>query len=597
MTDSRLTYIKLRLVTSRLLLRFRQRFEVIVFTLLIFITRWNTLAQPLVERHDFRQTQTAFTTLTMANGAGGLLSSKLPLFGAPWELPFEFPLFQFFASIIYKLFNTNIDFANRLTSLIFFCLCLFPIHAISLRFMSRIGATLSCLLFAISPFAMQWSRASLIEYCVLFFGLLFVHNALKYWEKPSFAPFFFALLTGGITGLVKVTTLLPMIIFLLGLVITSHNFVSDIRKSKIKIGGLFIFLTLSLSLAQAWAKFSDQIRYNNPASRWLTQSELNFWTFGTLAQRKAITNWQIIFDRIDFLILPNHLSIMILLFGVFSVKSRRITGASIAAVLGTVSIFFNLYVVHDYYLVAISVFFAFTFASVIESIIDFLKIQRFKVLKVSMIIFLVIGYSLQSARSYWASAYVHYPRTESELALLSKPNQQVFVSWDGWNPLILYYANRKGMMLDYRSTTIQDLKNLKDLELYDFYAGNPDRPEVMQIRGFYTPIGSYTTRIDDNINVFKKYGLVFSREPIISSERTLKSTTIPCDGATVIDLRQFQIGTVLQTTPIGTAKEFGVSFNRQTIPIGRSIKILSILPLENTGKLVCGGGGFVQFKW
>ena len=573
------------------------RYEIFLISTIIFISRWSTLIQPLVERHDFRQTQTAFTTLTMANGAGGLFSSKLPIFGSPWELPFEFPLFQYIASIIYRLFDTNIDFANRLTSLIFFCLCLFPIHAISLRIMTRRGAFLNCLYFAFSPFAIQWSRSSLIEYCVLFFGLLFIFYSLKYWGNPSWKLFILASLSGALTGLVKVTTLLPMMIFLAFLFDNKSDFLFNFRVNRSKILGLSSIFAFSLMVAQAWALFSDSIRSNNPATQWLTQSNLNFWTFGTFTQRKSIENWRIIFDRIDILILPEHFTIVILLMGLLFVKSRRITIAAISASVITIAIFFNLYVVHDYYLVALSVFFSFIFASALDSLIGTMKPKRARFLMLSLLIPIVIGYSVQTGRPYWKSAYIRYPRGNSELGVLSSPDQQVFVSWSSWNPLILYYANRKGMMLDSRSTSFEYLRNLKDLDRYDFYAGNPDRPDVMQIRGFYSPVGRNTTRIDDNLTDFQNYGLVFSRNRISSTMTNSKTASIKCDGATVFDLRRFRIGTVIQTTPFGSPRDFGVSFNLQSIPIGRSIKILSALPETNTGKLVCSGGGYVRFNW
>ena len=553
--------------------------------------------QPLVERHDFRQTQTAFTTLTMANGEGGLFSSKLPLFGSPWELPFEFPLFQYIASIVYKVFDTNIDFANRLTSLIFFCLCLFPIHAISMKFMTRAGAILSCLLFAFSPLAIQWSRSSLIEYCVLFFGLLFVLYSLKFWEKPNWGFFFMAVLFGVTAGLVKITTLLPMIVFLVVLTACKSDVLIQFRSNRLRIFGLLSILFFSLLSAQAWALFSDRIRYDNPASRWLTQSELNFWTFGTIEQRKLWGNWRVIFDRIDILILPEHLTILTLLLSFAFSKSRRMSFAALLASVITVAIFFNLYVVHDYYLIAISVMFSFLFASTVDSLFTLLKPTGRKFLTLIVPVLLVIIYSVDAGRSYWGSAYVKYPRGESELALLSRPNQQSFVSWDGWNPLILYYANRRGMMLDPRSTSLVYLSNLRDLDRYDFYAGNPDRPDVIQIRGFYSPAGRYTTRIDDNLNDFQKYGVVFSRNHILSSQFKLNSSTIRCDGATVFDLRLFPAGTVIDTTRVGSALDFGVSLNLQSIPIGRSLKILSKIPDNNTGRLVCGGGGYVRFRW
>ena len=53
-----------------------------------------TLGRPLLERHSFRQTQTALTARIFHEQGIDLLHPKLPVLGAPFEVPFEFPLFQ-----------------------------------------------------------------------------------------------------------------------------------------------------------------------------------------------------------------------------------------------------------------------------------------------------------------------------------------------------------------------------------------------------------------------------------------------------------------------------------------------------------------------
>jgi len=588
---------KIRLPENGLGLFIRSRFEVLLVAFIVFATRWSTLMQPLVERHDFRQTQTAFTTLTIADGAGGLFSSKLPLFGSPWELPLEFPLFQFIASIPYRVFDLNIDFANRVTALVFFCLCLFPLQAISLRYMTRFGAFFACLLFAFSPLAIQWSRASLIEYCAVFFGLLFVSYSLRYWDKPSWGLAAIATVSGAFTGLVKVTTLIPMLVFLVVLVLSVKNFFTDISANLKKILGATGILFAVLLTSQLWVKFSDHIRASNPATLWLTQSRLNEWNFGTFEQRQQFSNWKMLYERIDQLIAPPSTIIILLFVGLIYLRSRRIVVAASLSVLLTVGVFFNLYVVHDYYLIAISVMIAFVVAGTTDAAWSRIRIKKTQVIGWILIPILAVGYSVVEGQAYWASAYNKYPRLESELGQLSQPDQQVFVSWDGWNPLILYYANRKGMMLDPRSTTLSYLSNLQDLNKYDFYAGNPDRPDVVQIRGFYSPVGPSTTRIDDSMKEFESYGLVFSRNHILSSQQSTNTALISCDGANVFELRKIPVGSIVHTTAMGTAKEFGVSLNLQTVPVGKSIKILGPLPEENTGRLVCGGGGYVRFNW
>ena len=50
-----------------------------------------TLDQPLLERHSFRQTQTAYTARIFHEEGIDLLHPKLPVLGEPFEVPFEFP--------------------------------------------------------------------------------------------------------------------------------------------------------------------------------------------------------------------------------------------------------------------------------------------------------------------------------------------------------------------------------------------------------------------------------------------------------------------------------------------------------------------------
>jgi hypothetical protein len=52
---------------------------------------WPTLGRPLLERHAFRQTQTAHTARIYHEQGIDLLHPKLPVLGEPYEVPFEFP--------------------------------------------------------------------------------------------------------------------------------------------------------------------------------------------------------------------------------------------------------------------------------------------------------------------------------------------------------------------------------------------------------------------------------------------------------------------------------------------------------------------------
>ncbi len=54
----------------------------------------------MLEKHAFRQTQTAYTARVFHEDGIDLLHPKLPVLGEPFEVPFEFPLFQAAASLV-----------------------------------------------------------------------------------------------------------------------------------------------------------------------------------------------------------------------------------------------------------------------------------------------------------------------------------------------------------------------------------------------------------------------------------------------------------------------------------------------------------------
>ena len=214
----------------------------------------------------------------------------------------------------------------------------------------------------------------------------------------------------------------------------------------------------------------------------------------------------------------------------------------------------------------------------------------------SMLAFLLLGYSIENGHSYWASAYTKYPRGDSELGKLSSPDQQVFVSWGGWNPLVLYYANRKGMMLTPQAVTLDYLKTLPDLEKYDFYAGNPDWPDVMTMRVWYTPIGQYLTRIDNKPEDMREFGLAFSALPVDDANKFENVKTLQCAGVDSLDLRKIPVGTTIKISSTGS-NYFSVSQNLQLVPVGKSLKIFSEIPPSNSANLTCADGGVVDLEW
>lgn len=550
-----------------------------------------TLSQALIEAHGFRQTQTAYQSLTLSQGFGSLLHPKLPIYGSPWEVPFEFPLFQYSAAILIRFFHLSSDVSNRLASLLWFTMCLIPLWLIVRRWLGAISACGAILIFTLSPFAIQWSRASLIEYCALFFGLSFVFFFIENWRQFKFYSLIGAVIAGSLCGLVKSTTLLTMVIFLLFLIPDIFGTLSHFKKNlKRTIHSLVIVLPVFAATAW-WTHHADQIKQANPGTRWLTSSGLQSWNFGTLEQRLNIDNWLGILGRIDSLILPRYTTVALLLLPVLIYEGRQITLAAVASIALTVAIFFNLYIVHDYYLVALTPQLAILLVVSVQKIGT--KIGKAEKNQIFILVLLfAICLPLYQSKSYWKLSRAHLTYSH-ELKTLTKPNQFIIYGTNSWDPTGLYYSERKGMMMDSRGMTAEILAGLPDLKSYDFYHGPMERFDLIEIRGWYAPVGSATIRIDDIVSDFGPIGVIFSVYQIEKPARQVQKMV--CNGEDLFSFEDYPIGTYFKTASTGTnyfQKQDGII----PVPVGQSaIKVKK--PVDAPPQTVsCIGGGTVTFS-
>ncbi len=132
----------------------------------------STLQQPLIDQHEFRQTQTALGALFMQPGLEGLLNYQTPVLGSPWSIPFEFPLFQWLSLQLASLTGMHLSTSGRLISVLFGVGCLWPASRLIRRAGLGIRAVaLLIILYCTSSIYLYWNRAFLIESTALFFTL------------------------------------------------------------------------------------------------------------------------------------------------------------------------------------------------------------------------------------------------------------------------------------------------------------------------------------------------------------------------------------------------------------------------------------------
>ena len=121
------------------------------------------LSQPFTALSSFRQTETAYPALIYHEQGINLLHPQLPVFGSPWQVPFEFPLFQAMAALVMNL-GVATDLALRATGLICFMATAVAVWGLVRHLSTRTAAVIALLVFLLSPFNIWWSRSSMIEY-------------------------------------------------------------------------------------------------------------------------------------------------------------------------------------------------------------------------------------------------------------------------------------------------------------------------------------------------------------------------------------------------------------------------------------------------
>ena len=83
--------------------------------------------------HEFRQTQTALSIQFIEKDQNFSLAYPTPVFGPPWSIPMEFPLYQWVAATLAKHFDWSVAFSGRVVGIICFYLSLPAVGLLALR--------------------------------------------------------------------------------------------------------------------------------------------------------------------------------------------------------------------------------------------------------------------------------------------------------------------------------------------------------------------------------------------------------------------------------------------------------------------------------
>lgn len=408
--------------------------------------------------HLFRETQTAWVTREFTLGPIDIASYPLHVFGRDSQIPMEVPLFQALTAAISKFSGGNLEIVGKILSFLFLVsAALITIKAFQ-ELLSRTAKYLFVCVVLFSPFSAQWSTAFLVESTALLAGAVFVFLSRKYGETGLARYFTAGCLSLVVLVLVKVTSA-PGMVLLAAIVLYLANSGKVNQRAQTHKASFTYLAGSSLVAIGAmafWTHYSDSVKEGSILGSNLTSRALFNWNFGSFEQRYNAEVYQTIFSRIDNQILgvPGALVIALALAVILFTKNKKMLILILGLICATFInpfLFLNLYFVHSYYLLGIVLELALLLSfswTVIENELRQTKVPALASALAFVLVF--VGYfytNKDSMQEYQKMFRTDDPPSISALVRdNSTPDDLVATLGCDWNPAILYFAHRDGLM-------------------------------------------------------------------------------------------------------------------------------------------------------
>lgn len=503
--------------------------------LLAALVRIPTLGQPLIEHHSFRQTQTAFTAVVFAEDGIDLFHSKLPVFGPPFEVPFEFPVFQAIDALLIMA-GLPADFASRLLGLATFLLAGWLLWLLARRLASERIALIALFAYTVSPLSVMFGRASLIDWLALSGSLAFVYGAVRWIDERRLRWLLLAILAGVLGTTVKLPTFIAFPFLVLAYQLERNGLRKTVSPSSwLHMAVLGFIVAVPLAAGLAWTAWADAIKAAAPMTVPQTSESLAWWNFGTMAQRLDLDNWMRIVSVHGGLVVGLGWTpvLVLMLWRLRRREGRWLTLGYLAIAAVPVLLFFNLYWVHDYYAIAVTVGWAVLLALGVDELWTHVGRRAIPLMLIATAV------SLVSTGLYWSIAYTSqnlgegpdYLERGAELDRHTSPDDLVVVAGYDWMPSVQYFARRWGLSIP---GYMNDHDIDADLGLYKvMITRNTEQPSMkLRIWPWYAPIDKNTYDLGLTEADLPPDAAHYSMEHDVTlGQELLGPTTLVCAGA------------------------------------------------------------------
>jgi Dolichyl-phosphate-mannose-protein mannosyltransferase len=433
----------------------------VVLLALAALAKIPTLPQPLTENFAWRQTQTAFTALIYHREGIDLLHPQVPVHGPPWYFGFEFPLFQAFGALLMDV-GLPADIAMRSLGLATFLLTGWLLYRLIAHVADDVAALVALGAFLFSPFGLLWGRTSLIEYLATAASLGYLLGGIRWLDRGRPLSLAVSLGSGVVAMLVKITTgafyLLPLLAYR-----PANGSIIDRKWS------LAALIVVPAIVGRLWIAYTDALKASQPATVFQTSGEMINFNFGTPEMRIDPAVWAPI-GAVLLVGLTGAGLLIWLLMAIARLRSLRqgpfFAALFVAAIVAPPIVLTPLYSTQNYYPVAISP----AVAALVGLGASWAWEHRRRLaarIGLGLAVALWVA-TIGLTSDYWLDSYRPVVDRDGSLAAAdfirerSEPDDWIVVEGRGWDPTVLYYADRRGYMIDARrddETTIDALRS------------------------------------------------------------------------------------------------------------------------------------------
>jgi hypothetical protein len=421
-----------------------------------FFTCW-TIDQPMVDRTGFRPAQTLISVQYMLRGLGWF-ANIVPIFGEPWVISQEFPLYQWCVALLVWLTGAPIDACGRVVSASFAVAVIGPIWLLAKDTLSEHARRVAPLVggvWLLCPAVIFWGRSGLIETTTVFLGLCWLAFYVRFLKNHHPTSYLACLLFGMLAATVKITTFGGFVFA--GLLYTFAylwNVRHNIRGNLMPLLLAGSSVALSVSILFAWNGYTTRFLVENPLANITSVSNMPAWYFGLWNDRYSPMLWEFAIRDRD---LPEILgkawrvlaaSIICLVF-----LNIRFAGLAILAVLTYLSVYMvfpRLHTYNEYYQVEGAIFICGAVVAVVEG-----ALRRKMTIVAYCFLGIVIGSQMTNlyGESYGAEMLkedLHqHPFYQVGLTLkkMTPPDSVIVVFGVDWGSDVPYFAERRAIIV------------------------------------------------------------------------------------------------------------------------------------------------------